>query len=66
MTRATFNGRWTPYYPDGYPVRDGIHNPWITLDPISGATAYRVWLEMGRPASEAVFRAKLAELRSIK
>lgn len=58
--------RWAPYYPPGYPIRDGIHNPWVTLDPISGATAYQVWLAMGRTTDEAAFRAKIAELRSIK
>lgn len=57
---------WAPYYPDDYPIQDGIHNPWVTLDPISGKTAYAVWLDMDRTTDEALFRAKVAELRSIK
>lgn len=55
---------WTPFYPPGYPITDGIHNPWVTLDPISGATAYQVWDKEDRPTDEAAFRAKLAEIRS--
>lgn len=53
---------WAPYKPDDYPIQDKHHNPWVTIDPISGATAYRVWME-SRPISEADFRAKLAELK---
>lgn len=57
---------WAPYYPPNYPIQDGIHNPWVTIDPISGDTAYRVWLAMDRTTDVERFKAKLAELRSIK
>lgn len=59
-------GTWTPYYPEGYPIRDGVHNPWVIVDPISQMTAYQVWLTMERTADERAFRQKLADLRSIQ
>jgi hypothetical protein len=35
---------WEPYRPAGYPLHDDpFHNPFVTVDPISGATAYAVW-----------------------
>lgn len=57
---------WAPFYPSGYPIQDGLHNPWITVDPISKATAHDVWMGMDRTTDEKAFRDKLAELRSIK
>jgi hypothetical protein len=55
--------KWAPYYPVGYPIRDGIHNPWVTVDPLSGATAYQVWLRLDRTSDESILRAKINELR---
>jgi len=34
---------WGPYRPPGYPIDDPFHNPFVTVDPISGATGYAIW-----------------------
>lgn len=52
---------WHPYYPDGYPIRDGFHNPWLPIDPISGNTAYDIWSK-DKSVSEDDFRQKLTDL----
>jgi hypothetical protein len=49
---------WTQWFPDGYPIRDKFHNPWIPIDPISGLTAFSVWAQ-DRSVTEEQFRAKL-------
>lgn len=53
---------WQPYYPVGYPIQDGIHNPWVVIDPISGATAYQVWQALDCTPDATKFRRRLAEL----
>jgi hypothetical protein len=52
---------WRPWYPDGYPITDEFHNPWLVIDPISGRTAFGLWNE-DRTISEDDFRSKLNEL----
>ena len=38
---------WAPYIPPDYPIQDDpCHNPWVVIDPISGMTAYRLWLQL--------------------
>lgn len=56
-------GNWKPYYPVGYPITDGIHNPWVTLDPISGDTGYRIWVKHGRPTDTEEFTRTLDRIR---
>lgn len=46
---------WSPWRPDGYPIVDPMHNPWVPVDPISGSTAYQLW-QRNPGISECEFR----------
>lgn len=52
---------WEPYRPPGYPIEDRFHNPFVTVDPISGATGYTIWRQDPDVAPEH-FRAMLAAM----
>lgn len=57
---------WEPYRPEGYPITDKFHNPWVVIDPISGQCAFDVWTRMGRTADESALRAELDKLTATK